>query len=404
MSKLDPAAIATVVNGLDRWFESMRVDWPIPGYGGPVVHWWNHCLTYQGAGLDWRYEGIIDGYLTLWKKTGNAVWLEKARLAGDDLVGGQRSDSHFTNSRFELNPGQGGTPHEVACDLALLLLARELRAIGRADADLYLEAARRNLEDFALGGLWDGPSATFRDGISGSTFVPNKAATFVEAVLLLRELTGLSGHLERYAIPTGDQILALQMRHPGDELDGAIAQNRLGGRIVESYFPIYIARCVPGLLQLAEASAEERFRDAALAAVTFLDRIREPDGGFPMVLYRNGRRNRFPRWIAGTGDVVRAFDLAHAAGAAVDASPTIQWILRGARADGRIATADGFDRLIPWISRRERATGEIGVVGWCDKAFRAFAPYADQNELTPFEPIERVQSVARRVPLPGVVR
>ncbi len=42
----------------------MRVDWPTPGYGGPVVHWWNHSLAYQGAGLDWRYEGIIDGYLS----------------------------------------------------------------------------------------------------------------------------------------------------------------------------------------------------------------------------------------------------------------------------------------------------------------------------------------------------
>ena len=34
--------VTATVLGLDRWFDAMRVDWPSPGYGGPVVHWWNH--------------------------------------------------------------------------------------------------------------------------------------------------------------------------------------------------------------------------------------------------------------------------------------------------------------------------------------------------------------------------
>ena len=62
-------AIWDAIIGLDKWLDSMRVDWPTPGYGGPVVHWWNHSLAYTGSGLDWRYEGIIAGYLKLWRKT-----------------------------------------------------------------------------------------------------------------------------------------------------------------------------------------------------------------------------------------------------------------------------------------------------------------------------------------------
>ena len=58
---VDQAAIMSAILGLDRWFESMRVEWPSPGYGGPVVHWWNHSMAYNGAGFDWRYEGIIQG-------------------------------------------------------------------------------------------------------------------------------------------------------------------------------------------------------------------------------------------------------------------------------------------------------------------------------------------------------
>jgi hypothetical protein len=93
------------------------------GYSGPVVHWWRDCLDYSGPGLDWRYEGIIIGYLNLWAATGEASWLAKARRAGDDLMNGQLPSGNFRNSCFELNPNTGGTPHEAACDLALLRLA-----------------------------------------------------------------------------------------------------------------------------------------------------------------------------------------------------------------------------------------------------------------------------------------
>src|SRR5215212_2608946 len=145
MSPIDGASVARVVLGLDRWFDAMRATWPTPGYGGPVVHWWNHCLAYRGAGLDWRYEGIVDGYLTLWRRTGDRRWLVKAMRAGDDLVEGQLANGCFRNSMFELNPGDGGTPHEAAADIGLLLLARALREIGDPCADRYQTAAERNI-------------------------------------------------------------------------------------------------------------------------------------------------------------------------------------------------------------------------------------------------------------------
>jgi hypothetical protein len=371
----DATTVAAAVAGLDRWFEAMRVDWPTPGYGGPVVHWWNHCLAYRGAGLDWRYEGIIDGYLALWRGSRNPVWFDRACRAGEDLVVGQLPDGHFANSQFEQNPGVGGTPHEAAADVGLLLLARELRDRGDRLATRYLGAARRNMEAFFFGRLWHEPTRTLWDSVATPGFVANKAATFVEAVLLLAELTGEDQLIERYAIPTGERILDLQVERNGSLLAGAIAQNLLGHRLVTSYFPLYVARCVPGLLLLARVTGNPRFRDAGLAAVAFLDRVREPDGGFPQVLYSRGRRNRWPRWIAGAGDIVRAMESARADGAAVDPWPTIRWILRGARPDGRIATAEGFGCLVPWVSRVDRFADEIGVTGWCDKAFRALVPY-----------------------------
>lgn len=363
--------IVDVVRGLDRWLDSTRVDWPSPGYGGPVIHWWNHSLAYVGAGFDWRYEGIVAGYLEFWSKTGDDVWLDKAIRAGEDMCAAQTSDGHFLASRFEQNPGAGGTPHEAAADVALLLLARALTRVDSDNAHRYLTAARSNLESFWLGCLWDERTGTLRDDPATSSFVPNKAATFIDAILLIAELTGESALIDRYACRTGDAILRLQVTVRGDNLDGAIAQNEYRGERVDAYFPIYIARCIPPLLSLSQVTGDRRYRDGALRAARFLERVRHADGGCPQVLYPRGRQNRYPRWIAGSGDVLRALMDVNRAGAEIDITSTVRWILRGARSDGRIATAEGFGRILPLIGRRERFADEIGVVGWCDKAFRA---------------------------------
>jgi hypothetical protein len=370
--------VTAAVAGIDRWLNGSRVETPTPGYGGPVVHWWNHSLAYRGAGLDWRYEGIIDGYLTLWRRTGDSLWLHRARRAGNDLVAGQLPEGNFRNSAFELNPATGGTPHEAAADVGLLLLTV---ALGVEDGRQYFEAAHRNLESYLFRRLWDKQSHSLRDGIGADSFVPNKAATFIEAVLLLSEATDDPGLVERYAIPTADKIRAMQVVEVGDVLDGAIAQYRFGDRFFAAYFPLYIARCVPALLRMTEVTGNQEYCKAARRAIAFLQRALLPDGGFPHVLYPRGRRNLYPRWIAGAGDAVRAFDLARAAGIEADPLLTIGWILRGARADGRIATAEGFGRVVPIISRRDRFADEIGVAGWIDKAFRALAARVDSAEL-----------------------
>ena len=48
--------LGSAVANLDAWLDTMRSP---DGYGGPVAHWWQNCLQFTGAGLDWRYEGII---------------------------------------------------------------------------------------------------------------------------------------------------------------------------------------------------------------------------------------------------------------------------------------------------------------------------------------------------------
>ena len=376
---VDQDAIVSAILGLDRWFDSLRVEWPTPGYGGPVVHWWNHCLGYQGTGLDWRYEGIIAGYLALWERTDQRVWLDKAVRAGKDLVNGQLPDGSFRNSRFELNPGIGGTPHEAAADVGLLMLADSITDHDAVVGDQLFRTARHNLESYWIEQLWHESTATLWDDPGLPSFVPNKAATFVDAILILAKKSANDDLVERFVLPTVKNILDMQVADPTSPLDGAIAQNRFGNTIIEAYFPLYIARCIPPLLAASGLTGDPQERSGALRAVRFLERVRDPDGGFPQVIYRKGKMNRYPRWIAGAGDIVRAFVTANEYGAEVDPIPTINWILSGVRLDGHIATASGFRRVVPWVSRRDRHADEIGVVGWCDKAFRALSIVASHH-------------------------
>ncbi|MDP8925092.1 MAG: hypothetical protein M3O34_19780 [Chloroflexota bacterium] len=363
---------------IDRWLDTMRGS---SGYGGPVAHWWRDSLAFCGAGLDWRYEGIIAGYLAAYERDGSTVWLDKARRAGEDLVSGQRPDGHFRDSRFELNPGPAGTPHEAAADVGLLLLARALRRRGDDGWARYLAAADLNLRRFALDCLWDADAGRFRDGIGIPSFVPNKSATIIEALCLLAELTGASELLERYVRPTADAILALQVRAAGSPLNGAIAQNVLGRTTVEKYLPYYQARCATGLLAAYDYLGDARYLDGAIRAMTFVRRRRDADGAFPMVVYADGRENRFPRLVAATGDILRAADLLRPHGLDFPAEPTLGWLLRGRLPSGGIATAHGFAAQVRQHGQPARELRDVlPVCGWDDKAFRYLAGRPDLGE------------------------
>ena len=218
---------------LADWLESTRGP---GGYGGPVAHWWRDSLVDCRAGHDWRYEGIIAAYLELHAASGDGSWLHRARAAGRDLVLAQTPDGHFRQSRFELNPGTGGTPHEIAADIGLLRLAGTLRGIDRFQADRFLLTAQRNI-DAMLARLWDMETRTLRDDPHEQTFVPNKAATTIEALILLAQFAGDDRYVHQYAEPIADAIIRHQVRRPGSSLDGAIAQNSFGTRVVEKYFP-----------------------------------------------------------------------------------------------------------------------------------------------------------------------
>lgn len=369
MTVVNHDAVGEAILAIDSWLDTMRCP---GGYGGPVVHWWRDSLIYAGPGLDWRYEGIISGYLNLYQRTGQSLWLTKARRAGDDLVQGQMPDGTFCNSSFEANPQSGGTPHEAACDLGLLRLAHALRIEQDPAWQIYAAAAGHNLEAFIVGTLWNGKNQNLRNMAFDDSFVPNKAATTVEALLAWAEMTSDNAWVGPIVLPVLDGILAAQVQDSRSPVDGAIAQSTSAHDVNRRYFPYYIARCIPALLQGSILTADARYLQAAQHAMDFILRVRLEDGSLPQVVYDDGRRvNRYPQWIAALGDVLRAMDLMTGHGMVIDTEPTMRWLLRGRQSSASLRTAHGFSSQ---VSQAHPSTlpdfrDLVGVCGWVDKAF-----------------------------------
>lgn len=364
--------------GLDGWLEAMRLP---GGYGGAVVYPGADNLEYSGIGLDWRYEGIIIGYLNLWHATANPAWLEKACRAGDDLLAGQLPSGNFRNSAFEWNPNTGATPHEAAASLGLLRLALALRSLNDETWMQYYQAGRANLENYHIRYLWEERGRVFYDGPAAPAVSPDRLATLAEAFFFLARLSGEARWAEKYAFACLDAILAHQVNQ--GEWEGAIHNRSVLKAMDGRFYPHRIARCVPALLMGYAWTGEAALASAARRVGRFLGKVSQPDGSFFYAVYAHGGKNRYPAWVAPVGDILRAMGMLQALDIPFDLTPGLRWLLAGRMENGAIRTAVGFGRTrLP--PRRQDERDQIACCGWADKAFRFLASLVEPTSFETF--------------------
>jgi hypothetical protein len=368
-----PAALAQGVSNLSAWLEGMRGP---DGYGGPVMHWWESNFLVTGAGFDWRYEGLIDGYRELYLRSNQPEHLRLAVQAAQDLLPQQLPDGRFRRSSFQFGPVAGGTPHEAALDVALLKLAGTLRQEGDAPAEklamAMTQAATRNLEGYWTGQLWDGQG--FRDQPYKSVYVPNKHATLLEALLEAQLQTG--AEYSEYISACVQVILGSQVQ-PGPQTGlRAGGTVHLGIGPSRLAIPIYTARTMNGLLSWYDVQPDAGLRRALEAAARFLMKLTRPEG-VAWGVYGSGRLALNPVMIAGAGDVLR-FLLRVQERDLFDVSGGVQaltgLLLSSQLPSGGLPTAHGFGGKglsHPNIQKAPDLRDVLPVVGWSDKAFRA---------------------------------
>lgn len=370
--------VAEVVSRLDGWLESMRGE---SGYGGPIAHWWESNFLFTGPLYDWRYEGIIDGYRELFVRTGQLVFLERAKRAADDVVGHQLEDGRFRNSSFQFGPVAGGTPHEAAVDVALLKLARTLEATAPGGGTRYLQAARSNIEQYWIGVLWDGKG--FRDQPYNDVLVANKHGTMLEALMEFAALTGED--VVQYAEACVEVIIDAQMA-TGPQAGGTVHRGIGPSRLA---IPIYTARAMNGLLSYFEATRDSRAVDPIVRASGFLKRMLGARG-VSWGVYGSGRLCAYPEVIAGAGDLLRFFVRSGGLGI-VDAQNPVARITStigsAQTPGGGIPTGFGFaSKGLSTAPRAPCLRDVVPVVGWVDKAFRALTLLLEDADVNRYDP------------------
>jgi hypothetical protein len=360
------ADIAQSVANLHAWFQTMRQP---GGYGGPVAHWWQNRFRYTGPGLDWRYEGLLIAYRTLYEKTRHACWRDCLNVAVADLIAGQAEDGSYRASRFEINPGYLGTPHEAAATFGLLSALPYVN-----DEACALETAKRNLDNL-ITLLWDGKGFNDRPKVTGR--VPNKLATLAQALMTFAEVSHDPSYLS-HAKAALEDVLRYQVKT--GLLAGAIHQYAPGAGPGDGrFFPYYAARCVPPLLQGYEVFADSRYLEAARLTLEFIKNSMADDGSWPQIIYDSGQPASWPRWLAGAADILLAFRVLNEALPEV----ALERILSSQLKSGGFPTAYGFASQIS-----QRVPGELAdyrdvtpVVGWNDKLFRLVSDMLEVNGL-----------------------
>jgi uncharacterized protein YyaL (SSP411 family) len=200
---------------------------------------------------------------------------------------------------------------------------------GLDDPERVLAAAKRNLDNL-IAQLYLPEEKAYRDR------VPNKLATLAQALLAYAESTQ-----QEHYLPYAKQALEQALRYQVQEGPLAGATHQYGPTATQGdgrFFPYYQSRCIPPLVEGARVLGEPRYLEAARQILGFIERTRETDGGWPMILYRGGARVERPRWIAANADVLLAY---RALGEPLPEA-VLNRLLEAQLKSGGFPTAEGF--------------------------------------------------------------
>jgi len=340
---------------------------------GPVVHRGDIKRMTAIHDTPWTQEAVIQGLLELYRRSGNDYWLRYALHLGDAQCARQRSDGSYRWAGHE-DDRFSSLVHNALADCALLDLADVLR--DRSDSDRrtrYINAARKNLEEYVIGTLYrpalQGFAVDVVDHYAGrDRFVVNMNSIAIEALIKLDRQCETHLHTS-LVLRVAERIRSLQSRDgPGA---GALPYSDLEQ---ETYLPLYTGLALRGLSALSDLTADAQWPQLARDAAGFLDRFRDTNTGLWYHKLQAGRLDRFPLFVAGAGTIGNGLlDATRFAGVEFDSRSLVKPLLRFQYPHGPIRNFIRYDHV---DNGRPRGKGQecwedvYPTPNWNAQAFR----------------------------------
>lgn len=365
----DDGKIGAALGRLEGWLTTLHGS---DGYYGPVVGLRGVSMAWCGSGHDWRWEGLLDGWTTLHRRSRNPVYLDRMDAALQVLKTAQLANGTFRNSYFENNPFEGGMPYEPALMAAVLRTLQYMNDIAHPWPEGTAEMVERFVEQRLIKELWNKVLKTFNTWMQSDfeRYSPPAVAAIVETLCGYAWLTDSSGRMAPYIEGAARSLLACQFRE--GPLAGALPLSNQKGADVSHCMA---ARGLPAFACVHQQTGDARFAAAGDALATFVRRSLFPEGGVAYMTFASRPLRAAPRFVGATADVLRSFERA---GRLEDAVMRIQlpWLLDHQTASGAFDTAVGFDDRSgrsPLPDWRD----VLPVCGWADKVYALLAGLVD---------------------------
>lgn len=333
-------------------------------YNGYVVHRHDLKRMFKIHDTPWSQGPIISGYLNLYQKTNDKMWLREAIQAADLQC--QRLDkagryiyAGFEDDRFS------SLVHNSLANCALLDLAKAILKEGDdGKAQKYLSTAKENIDRYIISKLWDEESGAFRfseiDYYSPNVtrFVANMNSVAVENLIKLATLSGQRGYQD-YAIRVGEWLLTEQVKS-SDLENGGINYSQVQPRVL---IAIYTALAMRGIDDLYYLTNDQRYLEMMRGAAKHLLNLEDPETKLFYHAVINGELLRFPQFISGGGIILKALDDAERlTGDKFDYQDTLNAILRKQLPNG------GFPNFVGYRNKSDKETevweDKVPVTGW----------------------------------------
>jgi hypothetical protein len=359
------AAEASALGALEGWLESLHGE---GGYYGPVVGMRGAAMTWCGPAHDWRWEGLLDGWVARHRHTADPACLAPIDQAFRDLQAAQLADGSFLNSYFEHNPMEGGMPHEPAVMAAVLRAGRYLRERGREWPDGTASMLERFVEKRLLKALWNKTLRTFNTWPQSDfeIYSPPALASIVETLIEYAHLTGMEERWTPYIAGTAESLLKSQFRD--GPLAGALPVSSTDRT---SASPYLAARCLPALMLLHHRSGDGRFADAGDRLADFVKRGFQAGGGIACLAFA-GRPDRIaPLYTGATAGALSALTRTGRMDEALW-KRQFSWLLALQSDTGGFDTAVGYGTDLPRRTPPDWRDA-LPVCGWAAHIFALLA-------------------------------